>query len=125
MYEQDYIIRLIREMIRAVLKLIFRIDAESLTEEMLEDSEVKAALDGLLDMVDEGKINEAENVVYEITEDGGYENLETALLFYSYLNEKPDEFLEENNFSRDEVKEGLMEIISRYGLGSMADTFLK
>ena len=125
MYEQDYIIRLIREMIRAVLKLIFRIDAESLTEEMLEDSEVKAALDGLLDMVDEGKINEAENVVYEITEDGGYKNLETALLFYSYLNEKPDEFLEENNFSRDEVKEGLREIISRYGLGSMADTFLK
>lgn len=125
MYEQDYIIRLIREMIRAVLKLIFRIDAESLTEEMLEDSEVKAALDGLLDMVDEGKINEAENVVYEITEDGGYKNLETALLFYSYLNEKPDEFLEENNFSRDEVKEGLLEIISRYGLGSMADTFLE
>ena len=125
MYEQDYIIRLIREMIRAVLKLIFRIDTESPTEEMLEDSEVKAALDGLLDMVDEGKINEAENVVYEITEDGGYENLETALLFYSYLNEKPDEFLEENNFSRDEVKEGLLEIISRYGLGSMADTFLK
>ena len=125
MYEQDYIIRLIREMIRAVLKLIFRIDAESLTEEMLEDSEVKAALDGLLDMVDEGRINEAENVVYEITEDGRYENLETALLFYSYLNEKPDEFLEENNFSRDEVKEGLLEIISRYGLGSMADTFLE
>ena len=125
MYEQDYIIRLIREMIRAVLKLIFRIDTESPTEEMREDSEVKAALDGLLDMVDEGKINEAENVVYEITEDGGYENLETALLFYSYLNEKPDEFLEENNFSRDEVKEGLLEIISRYGLGSMADTFLK
>lgn len=125
MYEQDYIIRLIREMIRAVLKLIFRIDTESPTEEMREDSEVKAALDGLLDMVDEGKINEAENVVYEITEDGGYENLETALLFYSYLNEKPDEFLEENNFSRDEVKEGLLEIISRYGLGSMADTFLE
>ena len=125
MYEQDYIIRLIRKMIRAVLELIFRIDTESPTEEMLEDSEVKAALDGLLDMVDEGKINEAENVVYEITEDGGYKNLETALLFYSYLNEKPDEFLEENNFSRDEVKEGLMEIISRYGLGSMADTFLK
>lgn len=112
-------------MIRAVLKLIFRIDTKSPTEEMLEDSEVKAALDGLLDMVDEGKINEAENVVYEITENGGYENLETALLFYSYLNEKPDEFLEENNFSRDEVKEGVTEIISRYGLGSMADTFLK
>ena len=125
MYEQDYIIRLIREMIRAVLKLIFRIDTESPTEEMLEDSEVKAVFGWLVGLVDEGKINEAENMVYEITEDGGYKNLETALLFYSYLNEKPDEFLEENNFSWDEVKEGLLEIISRYGLGSMADTFLK
>ena len=125
MYEQDYIIRLIKEMIRAVLKLIFRIDTESPTEEMLEDSEVKAVFGWLVGLVDEGKINEAENMVYEITEDGGYKNLETALLFYSYLNEKPDEFLEENNFSRDEVKEGLREIISRYGLGSVADTFLK
>ncbi len=125
MYEQDYIMRLIKEMIRALLQLIFHIDTEFSMEEMLKDSEVKATLDALLDMVNEGKINEAENVIYEITEDCEYKNLETALLFYSYLNEKPDEFLEKNNFSRDEVQEGLLEIVSRYGLGSIVDTFLE
>ena len=125
MYEQDYIMRLIKEMVRTVLKLIFHVDMRSSMEELPEDLEVKTTLDVLLDMVDEGKINEAENIVYEITENVEHRYLEAALLFYFCLNEKTDEFLEENNFSRDEVKEGLMEIISRYGLGSMADTFLK
>ena len=125
MYEKDYIMRLIKEMVRTVLKLIFQIDTESPTEELLEDSEVKTTLDALLEMVDEGKINEAENAVYEITENREYKNLEAALLFYSYLNEQSDDFLEENDFSRDEVRDGLQEIVSRYGLGSMADMFLK
>ena len=49
MYERDYIMWLIKEMIRAVLKLIFHIDTESPTEEMLEDSEVKATLNALLE----------------------------------------------------------------------------
>ena len=123
MYEQDYIMRLIQEMVRAVLKLIFHIDTESPAGELLEDSEEKAVLDTLLDLADEGKINEAENTVFEITENMDYKNLEVALLFYSYLNEKSDDFLEENDFSRDEVREGLQEIVSRYGLGSIADMF--
>ena len=125
MYEHDYIIRLIKEMVRAVLKLIFHIDTESPAEELLEDSEEKAMFETLLDLVDEGKINEAENTVFEITEDMDYKDLKVALLFYSYLNDKSDEFLEANDFSRDEVREGLQEIVSRYGLGSIADMFLK
>ena len=123
MYEQDYIMRLIQEMVRAVLKLIFHIDMEYPAGKLLEDSEEKAVLDTLLDLADEGKINEAENTVFEITENMDYKNLEVALLFYSYLNEKSDDFLEENDFSRDEVREGLQEIVSRYGLGSIADMF--
>ena len=123
MYEQDYIMRLIQEMVRAVLKLIFHIDTESPAGKLLEDSEEKAVLDTLLDLADEGKINEAENTVFEITENMDYKNLEVALLFYSYLNEKSDDFLEENDFSRDEIREGLQEIVSRYGLGSIVDMF--
>jgi hypothetical protein len=48
-----------------------------------------------------------------------------ALLFYSYLNDKSDEFLENNNFSRDEVKDGLETIVSKYGLNSIASMFLQ
>lgn len=125
MYERDYIMRLIKEMVRAVLKLIFHIDTESPAEELLEDSEEKAVLNTLLDLADEGKINEAENAVFEITENRDYKGLEAALLFYSYLNDKSDEFLEANDFSRDEIKDGLRELASRYGISSIADIFLK
>ena len=51
-------------------------------------------MDELFDMIDKGFINEAENRIYEITEDGNKTALEIALLFYFYLNDKPDEFLE-------------------------------
>ena len=43
-------------------------------------------------MVDSGKINEAENQIYDMTSDDNMANLELALLFYSYLNDKDDDF---------------------------------
>jgi hypothetical protein len=124
-FEQDYIMRLVKEMVRALLKLLFNIDTDSPTSELLEDSEEKTTLDTLLNMVDDGKVNEAENKIYEMTENLEKNYLEVALLFYSYLNDKSDEFLEDNNFSRDEVKEGLETIVSRYGLNSIAAMFLQ
>lgn len=123
MFEQDYVMRLIKEMVRAILKLVFNIDTDSPTSELLEDSEEKATLNKLLDMIDDGKVNEAENEIYEMTENSDKNYLEVALLFYSYLNDKSDEFLEDNNFTRDEVKEGLETIVSRYGLNSIASVF--
>jgi len=77
-----------------------------------------------LKLVDDGNIDEAENTVYDIIEDCSESSLKTALLFYAHLNEKSDSFLEAHNFSRDEVKQGLKDILSRFGLGSISDFFL-
>ena len=123
MYEQDYIMRLIKEMIRTLLKLLFNIDSPSPSAELLENDEQRQTLESLLNMIDEGRINEAENRLYDIIEtpDGG--DLKTALLFYSYLNEKSDEFLEEHDFDRDEVKQGLESIISQCGVSGFTDIF--
>ncbi len=46
------------------------------------------------------------------------------MLFYSYLNNKSDEYLEEHDFSRDEVKSGLKDITKRYGVDGFVDAFL-
>lgn len=125
LFEQDYVMRLIEEMVRAILKLLFNIDTKSPSAELLEDAEEQQTLDELLDMVDDGFINEAENKIYEITEDGKKVNLEIALLFYSYLNNKSDEFLEEHNFSQNKIKSGLRDITARYGVDGFVDVFLK
>ncbi|MCR1919496.1 DUF6483 family protein [Frisingicoccus caecimuris] len=124
MVERDYIMRLIREMVRAILKLFFNIDSESPTEELLAGEEEKQLLDILLAMVDVGDINHAENQLYEIVSGGDMEKLKMALLFYSYLNDKSDDFLTEHDFSRGEIKSGIKDMVSMYGLDSMADVFL-
>lgn len=125
MFEQDYIMRLIKEIVRILLKMLFHIDTDAPTAEVLSETEQREALDNLLDAVDHGEINEAENKVCELTSDGNMDNLEVALLFYSYLNDKTDDFLEENDFSREEIREGLKDIISKYGLSSLTDMFLE
>lgn len=124
MIEQDYIMRLIKEMIRAILKLLFNIDTENPTAELMDEKEDQDALERLYDLVDSGNINEAENQIYEMTSGGDMRSLEIALLFYSYLNEKDDDFLAEHDFSRDEIQSGIKDLNERYGLSGMVDVFL-
>jgi len=125
LFEQDYVMRLIREMVRAILKFLFNIDTDSPSAELLKDSEKEQTFEELLNMVDDGFINEAENRIYEITEEGKKIDLEMALLFYTYLNDKSDKFLEEHNYSRDEIKAGLEDITARYGVGGFTEMFLQ
>ena len=124
MFEQDYVMRLIKEMVRAILKLLFNIDTESPTVELLENKEEKETLENLLDMVDAGEINEAENRLYNLISVTDINSLEVALLFYSYLNDKTDDFLEANDFSRDEIKLGMENVAENFGLSSIAKMFL-
>lgn len=124
MFEQEYIMRLIKEMVRAILKLFFNIDAEFPTAELLESKEEKEILENLLDMIDVGKINEAENKLYDLIDNVNVNRLEVAILFYSYLNDKTDDFLEESNFSREEVKLGIEKVMNTFGLSSVVKIFL-
>lgn len=123
MFEEDYIMRMIKEMVVAILKLLFNIDKDSPTGEMLENEQDQKALNNLIDMIDEGEINKAENELYSIIESGEKEDLKIAILFYSHLNSKDDDFLSDHNFSREEVKTGLQDVLSKYGYEGMTDIF--
>ena len=125
MFEEDYIIRQIREMVRMLLKLLFQLDQEEDSEELLRGTKENEVLRELLEMVDDGRINEAENRVYELCEDGEMANLKVMLLFYDYLNGKSDEYLEECEFSREELKEDMRDLLAGFGLSDMAETFLR
>ena len=124
MVEQDYIMRLIKELIRALLKVIFHTDLDMPSVEMLKDAQRRCALEELLNLMDNGEINEAENWLSELLEDGGGEELALALLFYSHLNEKSNDFLEAHDFSREEIKAGLEDALQSQGLSEMAEAFL-
>ncbi len=125
MFEEDYIMRQIREMVRMLLKLLFQMDLEEDSEELLRGTKENEVLRELLEMVDDGRINEAENRVYELCEDGEMANLKVMLLFYDYLNGKSDEYLEQCEFSREELKEDMRDLLAGFGLSDMAETFLR
>lgn len=125
MFEEDYIMRQIREMVRMLLKLLFQMDLEEDSEELLRGTKENEVLRELLEMVDDGRINEAENRVYELCEDGEMANLKVMLLFYDYLNGKSDEYLEECEFSREELKEDMRDLLEGFGLSDMAEAFLR
>ena len=111
MLQDDYILRQIREMVRAV----------ELTPDVIEDTDARQILTNLTDLADNGKIDEAENQLYEMTCDGDRQNLEIGLLFYYHLNGKDDEFLEASNFSREEIMMGIQDLAERYNLSGIAE----
>ena len=123
MFEQDYIMRQLKEMIWAIFKMLFGTDVKSTTVELLESQEDKELLESLFEMADNGNINEAVNRLYD-SMDNNNSNLKTALLFYSYLNDKTDEFLDANNFSREEIKSGINQLMDRYDLSELARLIL-
>ena len=125
MIVQDYIMRQISEMIRVLLKLLFGVDVEEPSIDLLKEGEERRLLRELFDRIDEGAIGEAENRIAERTESGSREDLETALIFYSYLNLKSDGFLEQNGFDREKIRSGLLRLAGRYGLEDMTDLLLQ
>lgn len=125
MYEQDYILRLIKNMIRMALSFFCDVDIKSPSLEFLEDEQSNNTLSELIQLIDCGEINEAENKLFKISEAGNKNSLKLSLLFYSHLNEKDDDFLEQHNFTREEVKAGVEDIMAMHGLNDFASLLLQ
>ena len=114
--------RLVHEIARVLAKILFNIDSETVSEELESRIEETDILEKLLNMLDKGQINEAENKLYDMLDAGAPNCIETEILFYSYLNEKSDEFLKENDYSRGEVKEGIEDVAEKVGLSGLINT---
>ncbi|MEG0230061.1 MAG: DUF6483 family protein [Oscillospiraceae bacterium] len=121
MFRDDFILRQIDMMIQVIAKLIFskdNIDYEIEDEndlsstdyifikvkELLAKNDFCTAEDILMDAVRENSIH-ADKMFFNL-----------ALWFYDQLNKKTDDQLEENNFSRDEITEGLNKVSKLYNI---------
>ena len=121
-YENDVIMRQVRDMARMLAKILFGKDTPTYE---LEQNEIQTSSDDLysrlIAMVKQGKINQAENVLYDELDRDEDSAIEVALGFYDYLNELPEEFLEEHDYSKEEVKEGAQSLADRKGLGLLGE----
>ncbi len=127
MIENDYMMRIIHEMVRMWLKLLFNIDEVKEEEIIFEDLDSQQLYQKLRLMAEDGQINEAENLLYEHLQSQEQrrqlEDLKVSLFFYDYLNGKSSKFLHECGYSREEIQDGIRSVMRQHGYGELADTW--
>ena len=103
--------RLIHGIARALACMLFGRDVE-------EDEELAGVMgeasrescDYLRQMVDSGKVNAAEDKLFDLLETAAWDDRQKAAMiisFYDYVNSRDDAFLARANFSREEIISGL------------------
>ena len=120
--EKDYIMRMIREVSRVLFSIIFGKRYAQVELEIRNKYETAGTPQNVLkDLVDRGQIDKAENMLLEDIDYSRKEDIASAVVFYQYLGEKPDSLLEQHNFSRQEVLDGLNNIAECAGYAQVVD----
>ena len=118
--EKDYIMRMIKEMVRILFSLIYGKKYVSVELEKENKYEVSGKnLKSFLDMIDSGQINEAENILLDNIDYANNDEVMAAALFYQYLNEKDSEFLINNNYTKEEVLSGFKQLLVQSGYNNL------
>ena len=114
--EKDYIMRMIKEMVRVLFSLMFGKKYVSVELEKENKYEVSGKnLKDFLDMIDSGEINEAENILLDSIDYTDRNEVMAEALFYQYLSEKDSEFLKNNNYTKEEVMSGFKQLLMQSG----------
>jgi len=121
MYHQDWLMRKIETIIQMVAKIIFKKDFErdNIQFDIYDESnsvEIHRLYERLIDLINELKINEAENILFVEINNDDLIYIKIAVDFYNRLNKLNDEELERANFTREEIKSGLEDILKLYNI---------
>lgn len=119
--EKDYIMRIIKEMVRVLFSLMLGKQYKSVELPVENKYEVSGkSLEEFEKMVDEGFINEAENILLENIDYTQKEEVLAAILFYQYIGEKDPDFLAAHNYSKEEALDGIKRLAEQQGYGQIA-----
>ena len=118
--EKDYIMRMIKEMVRVLFSLAFGQKYVSVELEKENKYEVSGKnLKIFLNMIDLGQINEAENILLDSIDYTNKNEVMAVALFYQYLSEKDNQFLENNNYTKEEVLSGFKQLLMKSGYSDL------
>ena len=124
--EKDYVMRIIKEIVRVLFSLMFGKQYRSV--ELPEENKYEVsgkALEEFEKMVDEGFINEAENILLENIDYTQKEEVLATILFYQYIGEKDSDFLTEHNYSKEEALDGMKRLAEQQGYGHISSLLME
>ena len=124
--EKDYIMRIIKELARVLFSLMLGKQYKSVELPKENKYEVSGkALEEFEKMVDEGFINEAENILLENIDYTQKEEVLATILFYQYIAEKDSDFLTENNYSKEEALDGIKRLAEQQGYSQISSLLME
>lgn len=117
MVEQDFIMRMIKDSVKFLGGLL--LGKDSIHYELPPDglyTKEDYLHQRLLLLIREGNINDAENLLWEDIDTASERYMELALDFYQQLSEYSSDYLDDHNYSKEEVQEGLASIAREFGV---------
>lgn len=124
--EKDYVMRIIKEMVRVLFSLMLGKKYNSV--ELQKENKCKIAgkaFEEFEKMVDDGLINDAENLLLESMDYTRQEEVIAAVLFYQYISKKDNDFLAAHNYSKEEALEGIKRLANIQGYGQISSLFME
>jgi hypothetical protein len=121
-YQKDWLLRQIEMFVQFIARVVFHKD--TMNYEIRDETnlgQTDLLYNEIRQLVDAGKICEAEDLLYERMDVGDLSYLELATDFYQTVNKLDDAELERCNFPRDEIHDGLKTVLNLFGFQSFIE----
>lgn len=121
MFEQDYIMRQIKEITAIIAKIMFGVnDRKSFY--MLQEVE-RQKVHALITQVKNGEPKEAVLELDRLTDNNTKENLMIGLEFYAQLSDLDEEYFIKNGYSFGKVRDDFQRFAKKFGMEQMTDLY--
>lgn len=115
-FEKDWFMRQLRVFVDMAARLLL---GKEFTPYLIQDVDHMTTADllhqRLLTMLDEQDANGAEDLLFESVNPDDMAIYEVGLDFYNRLNEMDERELDRQDFSREEIRDGLSDLTAEYG----------
>lgn len=119
-FQQDWVMRQVEMLVQFVARTVFHKD--SISYDIIDETNLSQAdllYKKLRELIAEHKICEAENLLFENLDADDNKSLALALDFYQIINRMADDELEAHNFSRQEINDGVHEIMHKFNISTL------
>ena len=124
MLKQDFLTEDVKELSILIFSSIFGIKEEDVDDFVKNYHSDKYDYERLKKLLDENKINEAEDILFNNVVETDRDYFEMAVVFFYVLNQKEPEELEKCNYSKNEILEGLNDMAKLFNLDYLTSIFL-
>ena len=121
MFENDFIMRQIKELTAVIAKILFGAKSESMSL-MLQQRE-RQKVEFLVDRMKNGEIQDAVDEINSLADTNTKENLLIGLEFYSQLSDMDDDFFAEKGYNLVKARKSFEKFVEKFGLQQMTDLY--